>query len=89
MGTHKVGIKAIYTSGASTLVEYEFVVAVSNIPGDIDGDGEVNGLDINKLINIVLGKASADSFGGNADLNGDGDINGLDINALINIILGK
>ncbi len=89
VGTHKVGIKAIYTSGASTLVEYEFVVAVSNIPGDIDGDGEVNGLDINKLINIVLGKASADSFGGNADLNGDGDINGLDINALINIILGK
>ena len=61
----------------------------ANIPGDIDGNGEVNGTDLNILINIILGKDNADNYGGRANVDGQGDVNGSDLNALINIILGK
>ncbi|MBR5726845.1 MAG: dockerin type I repeat-containing protein [Muribaculaceae bacterium] len=56
------------------------------LPGDVNGDGEVNISDINALISIILG--GEDNTQGRADVNGDGDVNIGDINAVINIILG-
>jgi hypothetical protein len=61
----------------------------ANIPGDVDGNGTVNGTDLNILINIILGKDNADNYGGRANVNGEGGIDGNDLNKLINIILGK
>ena len=52
---------------------------------DVNGDGSIDGGDINCLINHILGKASWP----NGDVNGDGAIDGSDVNALINVILGK
>ena len=51
----------------------------------MNSDGTVNGIDLNLLINQVLGK---DEPIPEADLNSDGSTNGIDVNLLINILLG-
>jgi hypothetical protein len=64
--------------------------AIIVIPGDVNGDGEVNIGDANSVIDIVV-------MGGNnghtripaADLNGDGEVTIADFNAIIAIILGQ
>ena len=61
----------------------------ATMPGDVDGNGEVNGTDLNILINIILGNDSADNYDGRANVDGQGGVDGSDINALINILLGK
>ncbi len=52
--------------------------------GDVNGDLEVNIVDVNAVIDIILGRNTATAA---ADLNDDGEINIADINAIINIIL--
>ena len=47
------------------------------------------GGDVNIIINIMLGKAQASSYPGNADLNGDNKVDVSDVNIVINIMLGK
>ena len=59
------------------------------IRGDIDGDGAVDVSDVNIIVNIILGKAQASSYLGEADLNGDSEIDVSDVNTIVNIILGK
>lgn len=52
--------------------------------GDVNGDGIVNGTDIQAVINlIVIGQ-----YDGRADVNEDGIVNGTDIQEIINIIVG-
>lgn len=58
-------------------------------PGDLSGDGVVNGNDLNILINIILGKDDAANYGDRANVDGQGGVDGSDMNALINILLGK
>lgn len=53
------------------------------IPGDVNGDNEVNIADINAVIDIILTGESKPA----ADVNGDNEINIADINAVIDIIL--
>ena len=59
--------------------------------GDINGDGKVDVSDVNIVINIMLGKASASDYPGNPDVNGSGDgsVDVSDVNAVINLMLGK
>ena len=57
-----------------------------SVPGDVNGDDEVNIGDINALITIILG--GEDNTEGRSDANGDGEVNIGDINAVIAIILG-
>ncbi len=52
---------------------------------DVNGDGNVDGNDLNCLINHVLGKQTWTT----GDVNNDGTIDGNDINAMINYLLGK
>ena len=54
------------------------------LPGDVNGDREVNIADVNAVINIIL---SGNDDNTAADVNGDGEINIADVNAIINIIL--
>ena len=54
--------------------------------GDVNGDGEVNIADINKLVAIILG--APDDTEGRSDVNEDTEVNIADINAVIGIILG-
>lgn len=53
------------------------------IPGDVNGDGEVNIADVNVIIEAIL---TGNSNPG-ADVNGDTEINIADVNSVINIIL--
>ena len=56
--------------------------------GDVNGDGKVNGDDLNTLINILLGKDTND-YNGRDNVDGEGGVDGNDLNMLINILLGK
>ena len=55
--------------------------------GDVNGDGTVDVIDVNVLVSITLGNASADGYNGRADVNGDGAVDVIDINAILAIIL--
>ena len=61
----------------------------AGLRGDINGDGAVDALDVNLLVNVVLGKAQASQCPGNADVNDDGTVDVNDVNIVINIMLGK
>ena len=71
--------------------EFQNIVGLNNddIPGDVNGDGEISVADVNSVIDVVV-------MGGNgghtripaADVNGDGEITIADVNAIIYIILG-
>ena len=54
--------------------------------GDLNGDGDINVLDVVILVNLILNESSADDYP-QADLNGDGMLNVLDVVLLVNIIL--
>ena len=57
------------------------------IPGDVNGDGEVNIADVNAVIDVILSSApTADKLSG-ADVNGDGEVNIADVNMIIEIII--
>ena len=93
-GEHELVLKNIVCADANA-VRYALPDAVclinhsASIAGDVDGNGAVNGTDLNILINIILGKDNADNYGGRANVNGEGGVDGNDLNKLINIILGK
>ena len=53
------------------------------VPGDVNGDGEVNISDISDIIDLILSGKVTDS----GDVNGDGEINITDINFVIDMIL--
>ena len=63
----------------------ENLLGLSNLIGDINGDENLNILDIVLITNLIL---SDSSYNETADLNQDGGINILDIIVLISIILG-
>lgn len=54
------------------------------IPGDVNGDGEVNIADVNSVIDAILSSTNNNPA---ADVNRDGEINIADINYVIDIIL--
>ena len=53
------------------------------VPGDVNGDGEVNIADVNVIIDMILSSNALP----NGDVNGDGEVNIADVNAVIEIIL--
>ena len=59
------------------------------VPGDVNGDGAVDINDANILINVILGKDTADKYNGRADVDGNGSVDVKDSNIVINKILGK
>ena len=67
----------------SLFCHYPYIMEPQAVPGDVNGDGEVNIADVNAIIDFILLGLSAD----NADVNKDGEVNIADINAVIDIIL--
>ena len=85
------GKATITISGAATdyrnapaSISYEVEITAPNKSGDINGDGKVNGTDIQKLINFIVDEEEYDPM---YDINGDGKVNGTDIQEIINIIV--
>jgi len=54
--------------------------------GDINGDNIINILDLQLLINIILGTETGSANIANSDLNNDGLVNILDLQLIINLI---
>jgi len=73
----------------SALSEYTVADDVDVEVGDVNGDGSIDIVDINAVINVIMGNATNESYGGRADVNGDGDVDIVDVNAIINLILGS
>lgn len=61
----------------------------TSIPGDANGDGEINVADIVEIINGTKGKPSTRFNAGNADANSDGVVNSADIDAVRGHIMTK
>ncbi len=80
----------VVNSGGTTISGQDVVFSkLTSVRGDINGDGKVDVSDVNIIINIMLGKAQASQYPGNADLNDDNHVDVSDINIVINIMLGK
>jgi len=77
-------------AGVSTGGVYHIRIEICTILGNLDGDGEINVLDIITLANCVLAQNCAEQENACAgDLNGDGGYNVLDIVTLANCVLAS
>ena len=62
--------------------------ATVTVPGDVNGDGEVNIADVNAVINVILSDMEEDEIRFlRADVDGNGEVNIADVNAVIKMIL--
>ena len=80
---YKFAVAAVDNVGNTQETLSAAIAATEGAPGDVTGDGEVNGQDIQALINAIVSESTNPKY----DVNGDGDINGQDIQAIINIIV--
>jgi hypothetical protein len=71
--------------GNLTVAGLTFTVTQAKTGYDINGDGAINVLDLQILVNVILGVAGCP---GNCDINGDSSVNALDLQILVNVILG-
>ena len=73
---------------------YRKVTSTETVKGDVNGDGSPTIADVTALVNIILGKVTAENNPDNynfdaADVNNDGSPTIADVTELVNIILGK
>ena len=72
------------TLGATNYTPYDFFFTYQQvIPGDVNGDGEVNALDYEMLRRYIVGIPVEGFVLEAADLNGDGKVNAVDVVLLI------
>ena len=64
---------------------FKHVVEIALEPADVNSDFVIDIIDVNEVINAMLGKGSASL----TDVTGDGKVDIGDINAVINAMLGK
>ena len=57
------------------------------VPGDVNGDGEINIADINAVVALLIGTSSQSCPLLLADVNADGEVNIADVNKIIDSIL--
>jgi hypothetical protein len=62
-------------------------VADMSLTGDINGDGNINVLDVVMLVDYILNPDTSELE--SADINSDGNIDILDVVALVGIVLGN
>ena len=76
------------TLGATNFTPYDFFFTYPQpiIPGDVNGDGEVDDIDYTALKLYIVGKPVKGFVPEAADLNGDGIVNAQDLVLLMNII---
>ena len=84
--TGNAGTVTFTAPGARYIYYIDVVVAEGEeaIKGDVNGDGIVNGTDIQAVINVIV----ANEYDEKADVNQDKVVNGTDIQEIINIIVG-
>ncbi len=94
---YRIGIQVHYTvdgvkSSSNIVYLYPFdeYPEIPVLKGDVNFDGKVDVTDVNILVNIILGKDSADKYDGRAYITeGDTNVDVSDVNEEVNILLGK
>jgi hypothetical protein len=90
LGNLNLGQQAAISQGvaamAATLARMHYVAGY--LPGDANGSGEVNGLDVVYLVNYLKGMGPAPDPLLSGDTNGDCATNGLDVVYLVNYLKG-
>lgn len=86
-------IAYVYAVSGDLLTNEVFTVVMhkeeKSIPGDVNGNGEVNVTDINATVKIILNQEQDEDYKRRADVNGDNTIDIKDVNAIVQIILNK
>lgn len=84
-------VKAIYKYGDesawSRLIYATTTSAPTFQPGDVNGDGKVDVIDINCIVNILLDPEHSPTYDNRGDVNGDGKVDIVDINYIVNLLL--
>lgn len=83
--TYLYDVKAVNGDKQSKWSNKIEVLTLTGITGDVNGDGDVNVMDITELIDVIM----SDGDNSRADVNKDGEINVMDITSLIDIIMNS
>lgn len=68
----------------SVSASYTLTITADAVKGDVNGNNEVDALDIQEVINAIIAGNNDAKY----DVNGDNEVNALDIQEIINIIVG-
>ncbi len=79
--------EASYSVAPRSVTTFTIDMTESVLRGDVNADGAVDITDANVLVNIVLGRDTAEHYGKRAYVCGGTTVDVSDINAVINIIL--
>lgn len=81
------GDKFICAECGTYFLDAEGKLPVSELSGDINGDGKVNSKDLTRLMKHIAGEKV--ELAGSADINGDGKVNSKDLTRLMKNIAGQ
>jgi hypothetical protein len=86
-GKHFIAVTAYNSSGYESGFSNEVSATIggTTYTCDLNGDGNINAIDLQRMVNIILGIASSS---GSYDLNIDGKLDVLDLQILNNVVLG-
>lgn len=77
------------SNGRMATCSFTVTVVAATLPGDVNGDGSVNIVDVTALIDVVLNPALEGYDIAAADVNQDGMVNIVDVTALIDMVLTR
>lgn len=82
---------AAYGRGSIAWPAVELIGASIGTPGlgDLDGDGDVDGVDLELFVPVLLGQDATPVHRARSDINGDTQVNGLDIAGFTNALMGN
>jgi hypothetical protein len=78
----RIGFDSVTQTG---LFAAEVALVAEYVPGDVNGDGEVNGLDVDPFVDILLNGP----YQATADMNEDQVVNGLDVDPFVTAVVGS
>ena len=85
-----VGSTFAWAMPSQWLTSAEEAAAEYGVPGDANGDGSVDIVDVTTTVDFILGKATPDdATKARVDVNKDGSIDVVDLTTIVDVILGK
>ena len=88
-GAYALAAYIRFKDGKTSLFDMTDVDVAKIVPGDVDGNGEVNMKDVLLLRKLIAGvEAYSTKYSKRADVNGDGDVNMKDVLQLRKILAG-